>query len=588
MTGALEQSIKELRKNERQWEAFSAAGNCVVVAPPGSGKTKLLTTRMAVDLERRIPLPQGTACVTFTVAAASELRERLQRLGSESRPTSFIGTVHGFALNCIVLPFAHVTGRPELATMQLAKPSQEEAAYRRSLNANFPAYGDTTSLKSTISQMRSRFASEEEWRRLGPGVYETALGYRSELRSQGLIDFEGIVEEAVDIVQKFPALRKVLRARYPRIYVDEYQDLPPGLDKLVRLLCFGGRKPSILFAVGDPDQAIFSFLGTRPELLHQLADLDDVQMVTLDRNYRCGEAIVHKAALVKQSKHPTTGVRAGGSVLLQYCHEGYEEQLEELAHSVARLEQCGSALEEIAVICPTNAECHEVSNVLTRHGIPSFFRATEYRLTVATSLIEDSAAWCFLGRELSGTRLASLLSSLKRLSRKELDIEADAKFVSALRKVDPRTDLKASDLIRSILDAGLADALRSAAADEEEQQVERMLAAYEAGMGGNEAKQLASRGTKTGRVEIATMNSSKGREFTHVLIPGMDQGRIPSYRVNDDPSQLPEERRKFYVSLTRAKDSVQFFYSGFVVAPWGAMQRRGPSVFLRELGLIKG
>lgn len=588
MTGALSRSIQELRKNERQWDAFSAEGNCVVVAPPGSGKTKLLTTRMAADLERHVPLPQGTACVTFTVAAASELRERLQRLGSETRATSFIGTVHGFALNCIVLPFAHVAGRPELATMQLATPRQEDAAYRLSVKANFPAFADTTNLKSTIGRMRSLFASEEEWRRLGEGVYETALGYRTELRSQGLIDFQGIVEEAVDIVQKFPTLQKVLRARYPRIYVDEYQDLPPGLDKLVRLLCFGGKTPSLLFAVGDPDQAIFSFLGTRPELLHQLAELDTVQLVTLDRNYRCGEAIVHKAALVKQSNQPTTGVRAGGSVSLKYCSGGYEEQLEEVARSIALLGQGGSPLEEISVICPTNADCLEVSNVLTRHGIASFFRATEYRLTVATSLIEDSAAWCFLGRELSGVRLASLLSARRRLTRRERDMESDAKFVGALRSIDPRANLAATDFIRSLLEAGLADAIGTAGADEEQQQVDRMLAAYEAGMGGNDAKQLASRGTKTGRVEVATMNSSKGREFTHVLIPGMDQNHIPSYHVDRDPSQLPEERRKFYVSLTRAKESVTFFYSGYVLTPWGDAQRKGPSVFLRELGLIEG
>lgn len=587
MISALELSIQELRANKRQWDAFSAKGNCVVVAPPGSGKTKLLTTRMAADLECSIPLPQGTACVTFTVAAATELRERLQRLGTTNRATSFIGTVHGFALNCIVLPFAHVVGRPELLTLRLANTSQAAAAFKRSQETNFPAGKETKYLSSTISRMRSMFASEEEWQLLGEGVHETALGYRSELRSEGLIDFEGIVEEAVDIVQNFPKLRKVLRARYPRIYVDEYQDLPPGLDKLVRLLCFGGERPSRLFAVGDPDQAIFSFLGTRPELLHQLATMDDVELVNLDRNYRCGQAIVQKAALVKQSNQPTIGVRPGGNVALQYCLDGYGQQLTEMAHSIALLKQNRVPLEEIAVICPTNADCQEVSNVLTSHGIDSFFRTSDYRLTAATTLIEESAAWCFLGRELSGVRLASLLSSRRRLAGTGYDMELSAKFVHALRKIDPNADYMASDFIGKLLNAGLEKVLENAAADEDLQQIGRMLAAYEAGMEGNDAKQLARRGTKTGRVEVATMNSSKGREFTHVLIPGMDQNRIPSYHAAKDSSQLPEERRKFYVSLTRAKDSVTFFYSGYVLTPWGAKKRLGPSIFLYELGLLE-
>jgi DNA helicase-2/ATP-dependent DNA helicase PcrA len=112
-----------------------------------------------------------------------------------------------------------------------------------------------------------------------------------------------------------------------------------------------------------------------------------------------------------------------------------------------------------------------------------------------------------------------------------------------------------------------------------------MKSACEGGFAGNDARLLAQRGLKSERVEIMTMTSSKGLEFSRVLIPGMDQGSVPSYHSSKFPAQMPEERRKFYVSLTRAKDSVEFFYSGYTEGRFGPM-RKGPSVFLGELGLL--
>jgi DNA helicase II / ATP-dependent DNA helicase PcrA len=109
---ALSDSIAELRTNPRQWEAFSTEGNCVVLAPPGSGKTKLLTTRMAHDLLTTIPLPHGAACITLTNAAADELRRRVDRLGVPPRSTLFVGTVHSFALRQVLIPFAAMLGLP--------------------------------------------------------------------------------------------------------------------------------------------------------------------------------------------------------------------------------------------------------------------------------------------------------------------------------------------------------------------------------------------------------------------------------------------------------------------------------------------
>ena len=103
--GRLADAVTELRRNDRQWDAFECAGHTVVLAPPGSGKTKLLTTRLAYDLAvGAIPAPQGAACITMTNEAVGVLRRRLTRLGVRRRPNLFVGTVHSFALSVIVMP----------------------------------------------------------------------------------------------------------------------------------------------------------------------------------------------------------------------------------------------------------------------------------------------------------------------------------------------------------------------------------------------------------------------------------------------------------------------------------------------------
>src|SRR4051812_34801275 len=137
---ALAKARDELRENERQWEAFTTEGHCVVLAPPGSGKTKLLTTRVANDLITKISRPHGAACITLTNAAADELERRLDGIGVDRRSTLFIGTVHSFALTRIVLPFAAVAGYPELARPRIASDAQVDALLAQAVSEFYDEY----------------------------------------------------------------------------------------------------------------------------------------------------------------------------------------------------------------------------------------------------------------------------------------------------------------------------------------------------------------------------------------------------------------------------------------------------------------
>src|SRR5205823_2565655 len=117
----------------------------------------------------------------------------------------------------------------------------------------FGRHADVRFARSTLEVNRQRLATPEQWSRTGPEITEVARRYEDELEQRGLIDFQKLVRIAVEFVEGHAAVRKVLAARYPRLYVDEYQDLAPGLDRFVRAMCFNYSTDTELFAVGDPD-----------------------------------------------------------------------------------------------------------------------------------------------------------------------------------------------------------------------------------------------------------------------------------------------------------------------------------------------
>ena len=224
----------------------------------------------------------------MTNPASGELRDRLNALGHGRRQALFVGTVHSFVLSRIVLPFAAYAGRPELLKMSIASDADRARAFREALDSASSTGSNHRYVKSTVDYHRKRLSPEEDRARSGELVIEVAGAYVDNLHEQGLFDFDELIAIGVELVETHQLIRHVLNARYPHIYVDEYQDLAPGLDRLVKALCFDYFTGSELFAVGDPDQAVFAFTGTRPELLVDLAARSDVTPIHLRRNYRCG------------------------------------------------------------------------------------------------------------------------------------------------------------------------------------------------------------------------------------------------------------------------------------------------------------
>jgi DNA helicase-2/ATP-dependent DNA helicase PcrA len=189
----------------------------------------------------------------------------------------------------------------------------------------------------------------------------------------------------------------------------------------------------------------------------------------------------------------------------------------------------------------------------------------------------------------SGYRLGDLIARHRAALGGSWTRAKDAALTDLLLRQAGAADVSAASFLHDLLDLGISQALRRPALADEAPEVATMITAYTTGAFKDATvMSLADRARKTERVEVTTMASSKGLEFDTVIILGADEGQVPFFSSLTDPEQMAEDRRKIYVSITRARNKVEITYSGFVQWESGKQSRNGPSRFLAELGLIPG
>lgn len=286
---------------------------------------------------------------------------------------------------------------------------------REAIRRVFDANADTRYVDSTIKRYRKLCLTEQAWNATGANVRDAALEYERLLREKDWVDFDSVVAMAVQLVEEHPFGRAVLHARYPYLLVNEYQDLAPGLHRIATSLSLDEGN-STLFAVGDPDPAIYGWTGTRPELLLELADRETVHRVDLRINYRCGALIAAAGRrILGGDGAEAVTMRGGGSVSARHEPAGLTAQANYMAGRILELQADGAPLHEVAVLAPTNDDCDELVDVLRKHDIPVAWRADAYSPSPLTMTIEPLAAWASCGREGSGYKLGDLLDQWQQL-----------------------------------------------------------------------------------------------------------------------------------------------------------------------------
>ena len=511
----------------------SRAAPLAILAGAGSGKTRVLTRRIAWQSREGIVDPSHTLAVTFTRKAAGELRARLARLGVRESVTA--GTFHAIAL-AQLRRRADEQGRamPELLDRKV-----------RLLLRLLPQRGREGALAA------AELASEIEWakaRLVKPDGYEVAVtlagrttprppaevasvfaAYEREKRKRGVVDFDDLIIGCADVLERDPEFAAAQRWRFRHLFVDEFQDASAAQFRLVR--AWLGDRPD-LCVVGDPDQAIYGFAGADASYLAGFRRVfpaerfPDVGLVQLGSNYRSSPQVVAAATAVlgppSRRRPQVHAARPDGPLPTFTDYPTADDEARGVARALRGAESAQLPWSRMAVLYRVNAQSALFEEALTRAGIPFRVRGGER----------------FLDRQ----EVQAALDSLRTTAR-----EAPQRpFAEHL--TDLATDAESlADERREHVDALIRLGHEYLEADGGRGSVDGFLEFLQTSLRGDDAGNSAGNG-----VELLTFHRAKGLEFDTVFVTGLERGLVPISHAKSSEA-MDEEQRLLYVALSRAE-----------------------------------
>ncbi len=504
-------------------------GVLLVVAGPGSGKTLVLTRRLVRLIEQGVAPAAACLAITFTRRAADELRARLAALLPGQGSAVAVMTLHALGLEILR---AHPAAAGLDGGFGIADEDAQVALAARAL--------DLTERKAR-SLLNRLAAARRSGREPEPPDDAAALrGYRAALRSANLVDFEDLIRLAADLIESQPDLADAWRARYRFMSVDEAQDLDAQQQRL--LLALAGPDPN-LCAIGDPDQSIYGFRGADPRVFERLrAAYPQAREIRLVRNYRSGQAIVGGAGQVIRAgdgvdrklaamlENPERiGVHAAPTdkAEAEFVVHSIEQWIG--GHSFFSIDSGRSvdgrvadlSFADFAVLYRTEAQAALLVEALARSGIPFQQRGHARLLELpAVRALADSLH----AKPGSG----DLVRRLKLRSKKVLAADSG---------LEPDAMQTALDLLAPLATACGTD-------------TDRFLAELALGA------QVDCFDPRADRVALLTLHAAKGLEFEVVFLTGCEDGLLPLRFGPNEAAAVDEERRLFYVGMTRAKSKL--------------------------------
>lgn len=577
---ALSAALKELSPNKEQYDAATAQGHCVVIAGPGSGKTKTLTTAMARALMDDVADPRGVACITYNNECATELEERLACFGIDGSDRNFIGTVHSFALNQVLMPYSRCI--PDLLPSDFRVATRDEcrAAVEAAYLAKFGANGEPHARWKFAEEKRRRDVNRllPSWRNTNPELADFIEMYEAQLRRSGLIDFDDMPLIAFRMLREYAWIRNAIRSRYPVLFVDEYQDLGHALHELVLLLCFeAGIR---LFAVGDADQSIYGFNGANPRLLDSLVSRKDLKTYRLRFNYRSGAKIIRASMGALGEERDYRG--PDGSVEGEIRYHGVMGEYEAHASYIAQdlipsLTARGFQPEHIGVLYRAAWQGDKVADALKAENI-SLIRTDGNALIKRTSRLarftEACSQWVTGGWKEASPAFDQLLGQAlsvvyaRRASRHE-EQTLTVQLITFLRSGIDEAETAHEWLRR--FDKELISGWRAIAQNPQPEWdvVTELLKRTDPASGLDMALTVfAGKVEGTGRITLSTLHSAKGREFDVAIMFGVNDYDFPSKRDFASENALREARRLFYVGVTRPRTELHMVYKEGRNSPW--------------------
>ena len=627
--------------NQQQIEAVTAgAGPVIVYAGPGSGKTRVLTHRLAYLIREMGVYPGSIMAVTFTNKAANEMRSRAEVLLEGRLRGIQIGTFHAICARILRRESEHLPYRSDYIIYDTDDQLSVIGQAMNELNIDSKRYNPRRVLGS-ISNAKNELVTPDAF--VMPNYYGEIVGrvycaYQDILVANNAMDFDDLLMQTELLLRHNDAVRDKYQRFYEHVLVDEFQDTNMAQYKLVQL--FGAPQNNV-FVVGDEDQGIYAFRGADyRNVQHFRRDYPDARMIVLAQNYRSTQIVLDAArALIDKNPHRVQKElfteREGGAKI--YLYEAYNEtdEAEFVAQKIDYLKRSeGRDYRDFAVMYRTNAQSRALEDAFIRENVPyrlvggvGFYKRREVRDLLAYLRLVNNPddtvsfnrvintpkrgigkkslatfqAWAAQNNMTYGQALTAMSEGVSTPigGRAENNLRAFAGLL-----LDWQQMARNGELV-NLFDRIIADTQYrfyvQEISDRPEQITERednirelrglLEAQEERGDSLNDfladialVSDLDSLEEDVDAVTLLTLHSAKGLEFPTVYITGMEDGMLPHTRAFDDPEGMAEERRLMYVGITRAKDRVYLTYA-FRRFLFGNSDVNIPSRFLGDIPL---
>jgi DNA helicase-2/ATP-dependent DNA helicase PcrA len=599
--------------NPEQQEAVrTTEGPLLVLAGAGSGKTRVLTNRVAWLIGVCGIAPEAILAVTFTNKAAGEMRERVQKLLGEGARGVWLSTFHSSCVRILRHEIGHL-GRSRgfviydeddalsVVREALRRHGQDPKEEARRLRWRIDQWKNAGLLPAAAAERAEDFESEES-----AEVYAT---YQRLLAEANALDFGDLLLLTVELFDRFPAVLRHYQERWQYVLVDEYQDTNRVQYRLVNQLAAGHRN---LCVVGDPNQSIYAWRGADVRnILDFERDFPDVKVVALHRNYRSTQRILSGAGSVVENnpgrppKRMVTDRGEGDRIRVYAARDDRDEAQFVVRGILDAVRERGQSYGQCAVFYRTNAQSRSIEEALLEYDVPyvvvggvRFYERAE---------VKDALSYLRLL-----VNPADASAALRIVNRAARGIEEPGRAGGAVRSFVALIDSLAGELahalpadaIARVLDrSGYLRALEAEGTPEAETRLENLrelmlgaedFAAANAGESDDRTtleqfldqvalvSDLDSAELRNDRVSLMTVHSAKGLEFDVVFVVGLEEGVLPHQNASRDPRAVEEERRLCYVAMTRARQHLTLTWA-HERRRWGSRSFGTPSRFLAEI-----
>ncbi len=624
--------------NDKQYEAvINTEGPCLVIAGAGSGKTKVLTHKIAYLIQEKNVLPWNILAITFTNKAANEMKERIAGLVGDAAKDMWIGTFHSICVR-ILRKFIDRIGFN--SSFIIFDTSDQKSLVKRclkELDIDDKILGDKTCLYE-ISNAKNEMLEPDNYRAKVHGdfkrekianVYEL---YQKKLKENNAIDFDDIINFTIKILLENPDVLEYYTNKFKYILVDEYQDTNKSQFTLVTMLA---SKHGNITAVGDNDQGIYSFRGADiTNILNFEKDFPGTKIIKLEQNYRCTGSILNianeviKNNEVKYEKKLWTE-NEEGELPKVYCSDNEYDEGRYIVEQIEHLRrQEKYKYSDFAVLYRMNTQSRAIEDILRREMVPykivgglKFYERKEIKDIISyLRLVQNPADNISLNRiinepkrgigrtsletveQTAGQFNTSMYEVIKNANNYGLNrvYTNSREFVNCIEEfIAQKNNLKISELIQKILkDTGYLKTLEDENTDEtknrianleeflnvaiefEEESAENTLNEFLEGI--TLSSDLDNIEETDESVTLMTLHSAKGLEFPVVFLVGMEEGVFPGYKSIGEDKEIEEERRLCYVGITRAKERL-FLTRSKQRTTFGSTTYNQPSRFLKEI-----